>query len=81
MKKSAHGLKIDGRKNLATNLEDNGLEKTKSENSGLVKIKQSKIKKLERKAQEQSANGHYDQEEKTLQQIEKLRTDIEKYLN
>ncbi|WP_269668120.1 hypothetical protein [Staphylococcus gallinarum] len=42
MKKSAHSLKIDGRKNLATNLKDNGLERIKTENSGFVKIKKVK---------------------------------------
>lgn len=77
-------MKIDKRKKLLNNLKDNGLENerknNRSEKSGLVKIKQSKIKKLERKAEEQLANGYYDQHEKTLQQIEKLKTDIEKYL-
>lgn len=77
-------MKIDKRKKLLNNLKDNGLENerknNRSEKSGLVKIKQSKIKKLERKAEEQLANGYYDQHEKTLRQIEKLKTDIEKYL-
>lgn len=85
MKESAHGLKLDKRKTRLNQLKDNGLDKVMrenhSENSGLVKIKKSKIKKLERKAQEQLANGYYDQHEKTLQQIEKLKTDIEKYLS
>lgn len=84
MKESAHGLKLDKRETRLNQLKDNGLDKVMRENhsekSGLVKIKKSKIKKLERKAQEQLANGYYDQHEKTLQQIEKLKTDIEKYL-
>lgn len=85
MKKSPHGLKIDRRKSLINNVKDNGLQETmkenRSENSGFVKIKKMKIKKLERKSQEQLANGHYDQNETTLKQIEKLRTEIEKYLS
>ena len=82
--KERRKMKIDKRKKLLNNLKDNGLENerknNRSEKSGLVKIKQSKIKKLERKAEEQLANGYYDQHEKTLRQIEKLKTDIEKYL-
>lgn len=68
MKKSAHGLKIDGRKNLATNLEDNGLEKTKSENSGYVRLKKRKIEKLKN-------------QEGTETEIAKLQKQIDEYLN
>ncbi|WP_256092376.1 hypothetical protein [Staphylococcus equorum] len=39
MKKSAHGLKIDRRKNLLSNISDNGLERNKTENSGYVRLK------------------------------------------
>ena len=78
MKKSAHGLKIDGRKNLATNLKDNGLEKTKSENSGFVKTKQSAIKKLERKIVETTDQAEI---EKMKSEIEKKEQQIENYLN
>lgn len=85
MRKIPDKLKLDGRKKRINQLRDNGLaevmRENHSENSGLVKIKRSKIRKLERKAQEQLADGHYDQHEKTLQQIEKLIADIEKYLN
>ncbi|PTE46828.1 hypothetical protein BUY75_02485 [Staphylococcus epidermidis] len=68
MKKSAHGLKIDGRKNLATNLEDNGLEKIKSENSGFVRLKKRKIEKLKN-------------QEGTETEIAKLQKQIDEYLN
>lgn len=68
MKKSAHGLKIDGRKNLATNLKDNGLEKTKSENSGYVRLKKRKIEKLKN-------------QEGTETEIAKLQKQIDEYLN
>lgn len=68
MKKSAHGLKIDGRKNLATNLKDNGLEKTKSENSGYVRLKKRKIEKLK-------------QQDGTETEIAKLQKQIDEYLN
>ena len=68
MKKSAHGLKIDGRKNLATNLEDNGLGKTKSENSGFVRLKKRKIEKLKN-------------QEGTETEIAKLQKQIDEYLN
>lgn len=85
MKKSAHGLELDKRKSRLNQLKDNGLDKVmrenRSEKSGYVKLKRSKIKKLERKAQEQLANGYYDQHEKTAQQIEKLNADIEKFLS
>lgn len=85
MTKTAHGLKIDKRKSRLSNLKDNGFGETmknnRSENSGLVKIKKSKITKLKRKAQEQLANGYYDQHEQTLQKINKLQSDIEKYLS
>lgn len=67
-KKSAHGLKIDGRKNLATNLKDNGLEKTKSENSGYVRLKKRKIEKLKN-------------QEGTETEIAKLQKQIDEYLN
>ena len=68
MKKSPHGLKIDGRKNLATNLKDNGLEKTKSENSGYVRLKKRKIEKLKN-------------QEGTETEIAKLQKQIDEYLN
>ena len=68
MKKTAHGLKIDGRKNLATNLKDNGLEKTKSENSGYVRLKKRKIEKLKN-------------QEGTETEIAKLQKQIDEYLN
>ena len=68
MKKSAHGLKIDGRKNLATNLKDNGLEKTKYENSGYVRLKKRKIEKLKN-------------QEGTETEIAKLQKQIDEYLN
>lgn len=67
MKKSAHGLKIDGRKNLATNLKDNGLEKTKSENSGYVRLKKRKIEKLK-------------QQDGTETEIAKIQKQIDEYL-
>ena len=78
MKKTAHGLKIDGRKNLATNLDNNGLEKTKSKNSGFVKIKQSAIKKLERKISETTNQSEI---EKMKSEIKKKENQIKTYLN
>lgn len=78
-------MKWDGRKNLINQLKDNGLgeeiKNNRTENSGYVKIKQRKLKMLERKSQEQLADGHHDQHDKTLKQIEKLKTDIEKFLS
>lgn len=68
MKKTAHGLKVDGRKNLATNLENNGLKKTKSENSGFVRLKKRKIEKLKN-------------QEGTETEIAKLQKQIDEYLN
>lgn len=71
MKKTAHGLKIDKRKTMINNLKDNGLleqrKEHRSEGSGLVRLKRSAIKKLERKITETT-----DQKE-----IEKLRKEIE----
>lgn len=71
MKKTAHGLKIDKRKTMINNLKDNGLleqrKDNRSEGSGLVRLKRSAIKKLERKITETT-----DQKE-----IEKLRKEIE----
>ena len=78
MKKTAHGLKIDGRKNLATNLDNNGLEKTKSKNSGFVKIKQSAIEKLERKISETTNQSEI---EKMKSEIKKKENQIKAYLN
>ena len=68
MKKSAHGLKIDGRKRLDNILKDNGLEKTKSENSGYVRLKKRKIEKLKN-------------QEGTETEIAKLQKQIDEYLN
>lgn len=78
MKKSAHGLKIDGRKNLATNLKDNGLEKTKNENSGFVKTKKSAINRLEKKLAETTDQAEI---KKLKSQIEKKEQQIQDYLN
>ena len=78
MKKSAHGLKIDGRKNLATNLKDNGLEKTKSKNSGFVKTKKSAIDRLEKKLAETTDQAEI---KKIKSEIEKKENQIKEYLN
>ena len=45
MKKSAHGLKIDGRKRLDNILKDNGLERKINKGSGKIKIKESKLRR------------------------------------
>lgn len=85
MKKSAHGLKLDKRKTKLNQLKDNGLDKVmrenRSEKSGYVKLKRAKIRNLERDSQKQLSSGLYDQHEKTIQQIEKLQADIEKFLS
>lgn len=48
MKQTPHGLKIDGRKGLMKNLEENGLERKITKGSGKIKIKESKLKKAKR---------------------------------
>lgn len=67
MKKTAHGLKIDGRKGMLKNLSDNGIERTKTENSGYVKMKRRKIERLKN-------------QEGTESEIAKIKTQIENYL-
>lgn len=44
MKKSAHGLKIDKRKNLIKNAQENGIERTLTKGSGKIRIKESKLR-------------------------------------
>lgn len=44
MKQTPHGLKIDKRKGLMKNLEENGLEKKLNKGSGRIKVKESKLR-------------------------------------
>lgn len=77
MKKSAHGLKIDRRKSVISNLKENNLKGTRTKGSGYVKMRESKIRMLERKLQEQ----HTAAEAKELEaQIETKKAEIENYL-
>lgn len=77
MKKSAHGLKIDRRKSMLSNLKENNLKGTRTKGSGYVKMRESKIVMLERKLQEQ----HTAAEAKELEaQIETKKAEIENYL-
>ena len=82
MKKSPHGLKIDKRKTMFNNLKDNGLleqrKKNRSEGSGLVRLKRSAIKKLERKIGETTNQSEI---EKMKLEIEKKENQIITYLN
>lgn len=77
MKKSAHGLKIDRRKSVISNLKENNLKGTRTKGSGYVKMRESKIRMLERKLQEQ----HTAAEAKELEaQIKTKKAEIESYL-
>lgn len=82
MKKSAHGLKIDRRKSMLSNLKENNLKGTRTKGtrtkgSGYVKMRESKIRMLERKLQEQ----HTAAEAKELEaQIDTKKAEIENYL-
>ena len=82
MKKSPHGLKIDKRKTMLNNLKDNGLleqrKENRSEGSGLVRLKRSAIKKLERKITETTDQSEI---KKMESEIEKKEQQIENYLN
>lgn len=78
MKKSAHGLKIDRRKSMLSNLKDNNLKGTRTKGSRYVKMRESKIRMLERKLQLQQ---HTAAEAKELEaQIETKKSEIENYL-
>lgn len=44
MKQTPHGLKIDKRKGLMTNLKENGLERKINKGSGRIKVKESKLR-------------------------------------
>lgn len=66
-KQTPHGLKIDRRKSLSSNLEDNGLEKKLNKGSGNIKIKESKLRRAK-------ANND------TLQ-IEKLENELKELYN
>ena len=46
MKKSAHGLKIDRRKSMLSNLKENNLKGTRTKGSGYVKMRESKIRNV-----------------------------------
>lgn len=48
MKQTPHGLKIDRRKNLIKNIEENGIERKITKGSGKIKIKESKLRKAKR---------------------------------
>lgn len=77
MKKSAHGLKIDRRKSMLSNLKENNLKGTRTKGSGYVKMRESQIRMLERKLQEQ----HTAAEAKELEaQIKTKKAEIESYL-
>ena len=82
MTKTAHGLKIDKRKTMFNNLKDNGLleqrKENRSEGSGLVRLKRSAIKKLERKIGETTNQSEI---EKMKLEIEKKENQIKTYLN
>ena len=82
MKKSPHGFKIDKRKTMLNNLKDNGLleqrKENRSEGSGLVRLKRSAIKKLERKISETTNQSEI---EKMKLEIEKKENQITTYLN
>lgn len=78
MKKTAHGLKIDRRKSMVSNLKENNLKGTRTKGSGYVKIRERQIGMLGRKLQEQ----HTTAEAKALEaQIETKKAEIESYLN
>lgn len=74
-------MKIDKRKKLLNNLKDNGLENerknNRSENSGLVKIKQSQIRKL---AQKLAECENEKEAEKIEQKIEQKEIEIQEYI-
>lgn len=44
MKKTPHGLKIDKRKGIMKNIEENGLERKLNKGSGRIKVKESKLR-------------------------------------
>lgn len=76
MKKSAHGLKIDRRKSMLSNLKENNLKGTRTKGSGYVKMRESQIRMLERKLQQHTAA-----EAKELEaQIKTKKAEIESYL-
>lgn len=74
-------MKIDKRKKLLNNLKDNGLENerknNRSERSGLVKIKQSQIRKL---AQKLAECENEKEAEKIEQAIEQKEIEIQEYI-
>lgn len=77
MKKPAHGLKIDKRKSMLSNLKANNLKGTRTKGSGYVKMRESQIRMLERKLLLQ----HTAAEAKELEaQIETKKSEIENYL-
>lgn len=77
MKKSAHGLKIDRRKSMLSNLKENNLKGTRTKGSGYVKMRERQIRMLGRKLQEQ----HTAAEAKELEaQIGTKKAEIENYL-
>lgn len=78
MKKSAHGLKIDRRKSMLSNLKENSLKGTRTKGSGYVKIRERQIGMLGRKLQLQQLTAA---EAKELEaQIETKKSEIENYL-
>ena len=48
MKKTPHGLKIDRRKNLDNIIKDNGLEKKLNKGSGIIKVRESALRRAKR---------------------------------
>ena len=74
-------MKMDKRKKLLNNLKDNGLENerknNRSEKSGLVKIKQSQIRKL---AQKLAECENEKEAEKIEQAIEQKEIEIQEYI-
>mgnify|MGYP006913875904 CR=1 FL=1 len=67
MKKSAHGLKIDRRRNLMNNIEANGLDKQSNitKRSGSIKIRESLLRKAK-------AEGNKEKAERLEKELEKL---------
>ncbi|MDG0860368.1 hypothetical protein [Staphylococcus equorum] len=74
MKKlTAHGLKIDRRKSMISNLNDNGIERKLTEGSSSIKIRESKVRRLTRKLK-----GLEDKKETTQREIEIVQQLLEK---
>lgn len=65
MKQTPHGLKIDRRKNLIKNIEENGLERKITKGSAKIKIRESKL----RRAKENNDIKSIERLEKELKEL------------